>query len=451
MESSGRPGVPTISEPNTADNLLLFDSENKSVEGEINLRYPNRQNRTSESERSSKANTNQNTKETEDSAIFRPYARRNRSKINRDPSRSSSTDLVQNRGGLATSISIRRGSVEGKGCIPEAANQKDRQTTSVSCPIFANSNGNIVPKNIVPSNSLNTTVDGEPVVRESTAGSKTSLLKDEADITYRKSSAYLPVGESGLAGEKAQLVSTGTEIGSPKAATIVGQENNSTQLNGLRDSTGEEESLTNRGAAGTKELESESSHANNVEVDVDNERDLYKVDKLDSDEIPMQKALRVEGLQNQTVGEMTKTKIEDETGRSTTIISECIPEREMQMKSVKIENQSHSSTGCTAEMQNEEKSSETEKRLQDGLVVPENDRKVGSLLPENPSSSLYSGIPQASVDTSSCTIGDNLLSGTDIEALKHQPISEAVVLDTVKEDSILEEARIIQVFFFNLA
>jgi nicotinate-nucleotide pyrophosphorylase len=36
------------------------------------------------------------------------------------------------------------------------------------------------------------------------------------------------------------------------------------------------------------------------------------------------------------------------------------------------------------------------------------------------------------------------LSGTDIEALKHQPSSDAVMLDTVKEDAILEEARIIQ-------
>lgn len=450
MESSGRPRVPTISEPNTADNLLLFDSENKSVEGERNLRYPNRQNRTSESERSSKANTNQNTKETEDSAIFRPYARRNRSKINRDPARSSSTDLVQNRGGLATSISIRRGSVDGKGSIPEAANLKDRHTTSVSCPIFANSNGDIVPKNVVPSNPLNTKVDGGPVVRESTAGSKNSLLKDETDITYRKSSAYLPFEETGLGEEKAQLVSTSTEIGSPKAATIAGQDNNSTQLNGLKDSTGEKESLTNRGAAGTKGLESESSHANNLEVDVDNERDLYRADKLDSDEISMQKASRVEGLLNQKVGEMTKTKIEDETGPSIAIISECSPAREMQMNSVKIENQSYRST---VELQNEEKCSDTEKNLQDGLVVPKIDRKVSSVLADNPSSSLHAGIPQASVDTSSCIVGDNVLSGTDVEALKHQPPSDggSIVLDTVKEDSILEEARIIQVFFLNLA
>lgn len=231
VESSGRPAVPTVSEPNTADNLLLFDSGNKSVEGENSLSYLNKQNRTSESERSYKANTNQNIKETEDSAIFRPYARRNRTKINRDPARSSSTDLVQNPGGLAMSISVRRGS--------EAANQKDRQTTSVSCPAFANSNRTVVSKNGAPSNTLNTKVDGGPVVRESAAGSKTSLLKDEADITLRKTSADLHLEEAGLVGEKAQLVLTSKEIGSPKATTIACQGSNSTQMDELGGTTGE--------------------------------------------------------------------------------------------------------------------------------------------------------------------------------------------------------------------
>ncbi|CAN7012010.1 hypothetical protein IGI04_012289 [Brassica rapa subsp. trilocularis] len=419
-ESSGRPAVPTVSEPNTADNLLLFDSGNKSVEGENNSKYPNRQNRTSESERSSKANTNQNTKETEDSAIFRPYARRNRTKINRDPARSSSVDLIQNRGGLATSLSARRGSVDGKGFIPDAANQKDKQTTSVSCPVFGNSNGTIVPTNVAPSNLLNTKVDGEPIVRESAAGSRTSLMKDGADITCRKSSADLPFEE---AEKKADLVLNSTEIGSPKAAAIAGQKNNYTQ----GDSTGEKESSTDRGAAGTKGLE--SSHANNLEVDVDTERDIYRVDKLDSDESSVQKASRVEGLLNHTVGELM---IEDETGRSTTITGECSPTREMDMNSVKIENENYRST---PELQNEEKYSDTE-----------NDKKGGSVLANNPSSSLHPAIPQASVDANSSVVGNNVLSGTDVEALKHQPSSDegSKVLDKVKEDSILEEARIIQ-------
>ncbi|XP_018491661.1 chromatin modification-related protein EAF1 B isoform X2 [Raphanus sativus] len=427
VESSGRPAVPTVSEPNTADNLLLFDSRNKSVEGENNLRYPNRQNRTSESERSYKANTNQNIKETEDSAIFRPYARRNRTKINRDPARSSSTDLVQNPGGLAMSISVRRGS--------EAANQKDRQTTSVSCPAFANSSRTVVSENGAPSNTLNTKVDGGPVVRESAAGSKTSLLKDEADITLRKRSADLHLEEAGLAGEKAQLVLAGKEIGSPKATTIACQGSNSTQMDELGGTTGEKKSLTDRAAA-----ETESSHANNLEVDVDTERDLYRADKLNSDEISVPKASRVEGLLNQTGGEL---KIEDGAGRSTTIISECSPVREMQMNSIKIENENYRSV---PELLNEEICSDTEKKLQHGLVAPGNEKKLGSVLADDPSSFVHPGKPQASVDASSCMVGDNVLSGTDVEALKQQPSSDdgSKVLDTVKADSLLEEARIIQ-------
>ncbi|KAG2297955.1 hypothetical protein Bca52824_034427 [Brassica carinata] len=430
-ESSGRPAVPTASEPNTADNLLLFDSGNTSVEGENSLNYPNRQNRTPESERSSKANT----KETEDSAIFRPYARRNRTKVNRDPARSSSMDLVQNRGGIATSLSARRGSVDGKGCNSDAANQKDKQTTSVSCPIFANSNGAGFPENVAPSNLLRTKVDGGPVVRENAAGSKTNLMKDEADITCRKASADLPFEE---AGKKVDLVLNSTEFGSLTAAAMAGQKNNYTQLNELGDSTGERENLTERGAAGTKGLE--SSHSNNLEVDVDTKRDLYRVDKLDSDEISMQKASRVEGLFNQTVGELT---IENETGRSSTITGECSPTRELQINSVKIEDEHCRST---PELQNEEKYSDTEKKLQRGLVVHENDKKVGSVLYNNPSSSLNPAIPQASVDVNSSVVGNNVLSKTDTEALKHQPSSDegSKVLDNVKEDSILEEARIIQ-------
>ncbi|KAJ0248926.1 Chromatin modification-related protein EAF1 B [Hirschfeldia incana] len=343
-------------------------------------------------------------------------------------------DVMQNRGGLATCLSIHSGSVDGKGCIPDTADQNDKQTTSVSCPLFANSNGTIVPKNVAPSNLLNTKVDGGTVARESAAGSKISPLIDEADITCRKASADLPFEETG---KKADLVMNSTQIGPPKAAAIAGQKDNYTQSNELRDSTGEKESLTNRGAAGTKGLE--SSHANNLEVDVDTGRDLYRVDKLDSDEISIQKASRVEGLVNQTVGELT---IEDETGRSTTVTGECSPSREMQINSVKIETENYRST---PELQNEEKCSDIEKKLQHGFVVHENDKKVGSVLANNPSSSLHSAL-QASVDANSSVVGNNVLSGTDVEALKYQPSLDggSKVLDNVKEDSILEEARIIQ-------
>lgn len=159
----------------------------------------------------------------------------------------------------------------------------------------------------------------------------------------------------------------------------------------------------------------------------------------------MPKASRVEGLLNQTGGEL---KIEDEAGRSTTIISECSPVREMQMDSIKVEDENYRSV---PELQNEEICSDTEKKLQHGLVAPGNEKKLGSVLAHDPSSYVHPGKPQASVDASSCMVGDKVLSGTDVEALKQQPSSDdgSKVLDTVKEDSLLEEARIIQVFFFN--
>lgn len=44
LESSGRPGAPTVCEPICADNLLLFDHESEFFEGETNSLHPTRSN-----------------------------------------------------------------------------------------------------------------------------------------------------------------------------------------------------------------------------------------------------------------------------------------------------------------------------------------------------------------------------------------------------------------------
>ncbi|KAG2294085.1 hypothetical protein Bca52824_040754 [Brassica carinata] len=94
--------------------------------------------------------------------------------------------------------------------------------------------------------------------------------------------------------------------------------------------------------------------------------------------------------------------------------------------SVESENENYRST---PELQNEEKCSDTEKELQHGLVVHENDNKVANVLANSPSNSLHPAIPQASADASS-----NVPSSDE----------GSKVLDDVKEGCILEEARIIQ-------
>lgn len=446
VESSGRPGVSIVSEPNTADNLLLFDAEDKLLEGERNSKYPNKRSRASESERSFKSNNFQNSKEAEDSVIFRPYARRNRSKINRDPARSNSTELVQSRGGLATSLSIRRESVDVKGSVPEASNQKNRHTSSVSCPTSATLNGNIVSKNVVPSNLLNTEDDGL-VVRDSNATTKNTPVKEKVDIANRKSSADAVSRETDHTGEKVHDISASTVSDSLKAVVTGSQETNTIQLNGLKDTRGEKESSTNSAAVGEQGLDQESSHVNNVEVDVDTKIDLHRVEKPDSNRIPMQSASGVEGFLDPTVGKMANTKNE-EAGDPTIIISEQNSGNQSQMKSLKDENQGHRST---VELQNEKNSTETERKQQDDLDALQSDMKVTGGLADTCNSSLYPSKSEAAAETSICS--KNVLSGPAITALKHQHSLDGGLrmVDTLKEDAILEEARTIQVLFFNLA
>ncbi|CAH8276964.1 unnamed protein product [Arabidopsis lyrata] len=437
VESSGRPGVSIVSEPNTADNLLLFDAETKSLEGERDSKYPNKRSRTSESERSVKANNFQNTKETEDSAIFRPYARRNRSKINRDPARSSSTELVPSRGGLATSLSIRRESVDVKGSDSEAGKHKNRHASSVSCPNSATSNGDIILKNFLSTSLLKTEDDGL-VVRESTARTKNSPVKEKVDIVYRKSSADLASRGTGLTGVKAHTVSASTVANSFSAEMAGSQETNSTQVNGLRDPRGEKEILKNTATVGRKGLDQESSHANNDEVDVDTKIDLDRVDKSDTNRIPIERASRVEGILNPTVGEMVNTKTEDEAGDSTIIISEQNSGHQSQTQSLKVESQDHRSA---VDLHNEKKCSETERKQQDDLDILQTDMKVTSGLADTSNSSLCPKKSQTAAETSTSISSQNLLSGPGITVLQqHSLDGGSRMLDTLKEDSILEEA-----------
>lgn len=434
MESSGRPGV---SEPNTADNLLLFDSDNKSLEGDKNSQYPNKRSRTSESQRSFKVNHSRDKKETEDSAIFRPYARRNRSKINRDPARASSTELVQSRGCLATSLSVRKESVDViKGSDPEAGNHKTRQ---VPCPTSATSNGNTLLEDVVPEN-LFKTEDDDMVVRESTAATENSPVEEKVNIAYR---------ETGLTGVKAHTVSASTVMDSHSAVMTGCQETNSSQLNGLKDPMGEKECSKYSAAVEAKRLDRESSHANDVEVDVNTKVDLHRVDKSDSNSLSMQNASRVEEILDPTVCEMANKK-SDEAGETTIIISEQKSGYQSQSKSLKVENQDHTST---VELHNENKCSETESKQQDDLEIPQNDIKVTSGLADASDSSLCPITSQAATEISPCRDSKNVLPDPGITALEdqHSLDDSSRKADTLMEDSILEEALIIKVLFFNLA
>ena len=161
VDSSARPGPPSANEPNTADNLLLFDGENELAETEKRSLHSNKRKNIAPSEQSSQIDGSQNAKETEDS--FRPYARRNRSRSNHGS---------------------RGASREGKGLMSDTNNQKDHNMPSVSKPKPASLNGDIVIKSLTPNNPLNSELVGARD-HQSASGSA-DVPEHKLDITLNR-------------------------------------------------------------------------------------------------------------------------------------------------------------------------------------------------------------------------------------------------------------------------
>lgn len=134
VESSGRPGIPLAYEPNSADNLMLFDGENSIPIGDRNLLRSNRDT-VGPSEQSLQLDRSQHTKELGATAAFglpkKAYRRRNRSRPSRDGGRSSSMDIVLSSSGH-TVLPSHHVSGDLKGLTVNADNQKDYMFSSNS-------------------------------------------------------------------------------------------------------------------------------------------------------------------------------------------------------------------------------------------------------------------------------------------------------------------------------
>nr|GEZ62513.1 chromatin modification-related protein EAF1 B-like isoform X1 [Tanacetum cinerariifolium] len=117
VESSGRLGGPSVGEPNSADNLMLFDDENKFREVSLHPRTNN----TTPSEHYSKLDVGRHAKDSGESvALEQPkksYKRRVRSRPNRDGARSTSTDA-------GPRLPSRQTFRDAKGLLNDADNQE---------------------------------------------------------------------------------------------------------------------------------------------------------------------------------------------------------------------------------------------------------------------------------------------------------------------------------------
>ncbi|KAI9107244.1 hypothetical protein K1719_021853 [Acacia pycnantha] len=105
VDSTARPGGPSVSEPDTdADGLLILGIDNELAKGERRPLHQSRRNNVAPSEQSSKIDGSKNAKDSKDSVIFRQYARRKRSRTNHGPWGSSR---------------------DGKGLVSKTSNLKD--------------------------------------------------------------------------------------------------------------------------------------------------------------------------------------------------------------------------------------------------------------------------------------------------------------------------------------
>nr|XP_025888644.1 chromatin modification-related protein EAF1 B-like isoform X1 [Solanum lycopersicum]XP_025888645.1 chromatin modification-related protein EAF1 B-like isoform X1 [Solanum lycopersicum] len=142
VESSGRLGAPQLCEPNSADNLMLFDGENEFIEGVRSCRHPSKSNLTP-SEQSSKLDRSRNAKELGVSAAFgvprKAYKRRHRPRSNGDGTRSSTTDIILARGGHSTSLPSQHFTEDVKGLVSDGENPKDQKSSlNISQPSIPN-------------------------------------------------------------------------------------------------------------------------------------------------------------------------------------------------------------------------------------------------------------------------------------------------------------------------
>ncbi|PSS14086.1 Chromatin modification-related protein EAF1 B like [Actinidia chinensis var. chinensis] len=449
VESSGRPGARTVCEPNSADNLLLFDVERKFLEGKRNSVHPNRSN-IAPSEQDSQLDGNQKAKESGDSAAFglpknRAYKRRNRSRPNRDGARSSSTDIIPSRGSQVSSLSSRRGPKNGKGLVLDTNNQNDRivSSNSNSKPICQSSDMSL--KALVPDTRSDAELDGVQAVESTTGLTKVGLPESAPDfntsrslqdkqhnqrsqVDTRETSAMASGLPESVAGRK-QVVSGGL-VCPPHASTAKAENKTSSgQLEGFSNAKGDRKSISNECQSSNatfraKCLDSEfSCTQNNLSLDGNNDSDPCKnFRNIDSNGNTKEQALESEGT----------LSMEDEV--------KCFTSSE----TVEL-------AGNTA-LKTERKPGDS---LTDNLDVPkENDitgRPQGALDSSihdssDPRRESAGGRLQSSMDPSILGLSGAALSVRGSTGAREQQSSEiySKLANKALEDSILEEARIIK-------
>ncbi|CAI0561060.1 unnamed protein product [Linum tenue] len=309
VESSGQPGPTTVCEPNSADN---FDGQNDLLGGDRNHRHLIKRNGVALSEQSLPIEGAQNAKESEDSAIVRPYARRNRSRPNRDGTRSSSGDVIQNSGVHGSSFP--RGSRNIK-LISESNNQKDNAVPSACKPKPTTSNGEMIPQ-MVEVQPLQATEAPKSSPIDKLDARESNIVKDKEkdqpvgiDTQKQPADDTVRICDENVRNE--QVVSVGLEYSPCVAVERSEVEAGSALLNDFSDRKANENVGQNVGATKvTKGLDSDSSCTpSSLSLDVNNGSSLcINHREEDSNKVYLKQATEIKGTQNSAAAETGKDR-----------------------------------------------------------------------------------------------------------------------------------------------
>ncbi|CAI9107429.1 OLC1v1006779C1 [Oldenlandia corymbosa var. corymbosa] len=471
VESSGRPGAHSACEPNSADNLMLFDGDNDSVDGDRSSAHPNRTS-IAPSEHSSQQGGSHNAKELGDSATFsfpkKAYKRRFRP--SRDGVRPSSTDAVFGRSPHGSSLSSQHASKETKGLVSEEKKVKEQKVTLNSDSKTLSPNGVPVSKTVPSEGQLDVEVGSGNGVE-----SATNLIKNDlpANIVSSNTSKDIQRDQhdhkSAVDSNKSLVVPLGDTINKGKEEVVpvteVKNQSGTGQVNGF-DSTARDDNLlasdgqNNSAAPATKLLDSESSCAQaSFSIDRNNVSEMCTDTKIvgSNGNFTEQTTLippkpNVEG--ELIVEEKKETKVDD---RSTLTENECnLTQQSQKDNGFVLKAQEEINDGGSAIQDNSADPNQSEPKHQivesmeiddcnrvcsgtETNAVPPADNldpssaNICNLRPECTDSSVLSLPKTASPDSVPITATDGHKS-SDMN-------SEANKID---EDTILEEARIIE-------
>ncbi|KAK4441008.1 Chromatin modification-related protein EAF1 B [Sesamum alatum] len=471
VESSGRLGA-NLSEPNSADNLMLFDAEHECSEGDRNSLHPSRSTIVP-AEKLSQMDGSQRTREHGDSPAFglprKAYKRRYRSRPNRDGTRSSSTDVNSTRGSHGSSIPSRQGPREVKGLISDAENQnissncKTKPTSPVDGGVhktgFPDSQQDMELDGGKGVESSKNTVEGVPTVAASDAIASETQLDDQhnqySNLGVAKTSIQMDSNGPESIQAMEEMKSAVIECQPSRSAINFENQSSSCHMNGFsskREGGMKSDAHINNVSRGIKGLDSESSctHTSLI-IGGNNDTEMFnKMGDADSNGKIKDQTSMPDGTLVVQGDEFVKEKKETEAVGSSTHVnvdSTCQSQQENGCKLQPEEELTQSASALIDEVKDHDV---PEEREACGHTVSESGRKPSDTLgdnagPHNENSCNFRH--QDSINISNSDLPkDGALTRLPTVSLEAQTScgSDSKSTRKIDEDSILKEAQIIE-------